>query len=208
MCRSWEGANAERAHRKSIRSSDLSRQTDRGAGQSRGDHTERASHNVSLPPVPERPRPPDRRQTPRLASPQFLGLRRAHEPLHTLAGCSNSRKVRPCLAEAEFVVRSAAHDVCIVVVLTIVLPETDLADSVACSFVEGEEPAAGAWIRAIPSRNDVCSSDSPRLEVLFRFLVNSSQFGATSLVDLLPARQECVVEDRLQSLEFHPRRCS
>ncbi|GLX05478.1 hypothetical protein Misp03_24050 [Microbispora sp. NBRC 16548] len=58
-------------------------------------------------------------------------------------------EVPPPLRKAQLVVRASVRFVGVMVVLSIVFPETDWTDLVPASHVESEETAARAWIRLI-----------------------------------------------------------
>jgi hypothetical protein len=55
-------------------------------------------------------------------------------------------EIRACFGEAQSTVRSAAHFIRIVFILTVVFPEADRTDFVVPSTVQGLEPAARASI--------------------------------------------------------------
>ena len=62
-------------------------------------------------------------------------------------GRAERGEIGPRPGEAEVVVRPASDDGGVVVVLAVVLPETDRADLEPATGVEGQVPAAGAGVR-------------------------------------------------------------
>lgn len=79
----------------------------------------------------------------------FRGQRVADELRATLVACAHDSEVGTSPRKAESPVRPAAHNVRVMVVLAVVLPEADRADYVHAPFGQRDKPAARARVGSV-----------------------------------------------------------
>ena len=73
---------------------------------------------------------------------------------------ANPLEVLPCYCERQVPVRSAPNHVCVMVTLTVILPEADRANLVASPFTESAFPAAGTGGRMARQHRSSLKNDA------------------------------------------------
>jgi hypothetical protein len=72
----------------------------------------------------------------------LIVARRTHERPEALLDGAEARKIGLALKQAEIMVGTAAHDIGVMIVLAVILPEADLADLETSARTQGPVPAA------------------------------------------------------------------